>query len=213
LAVLGGGWFVAPDGRVSANSPAGVAALSLAASWIGTIAPPGVLNYQEEDAREAFESGDAVFLRNWPYVWTLVTSEGSPVRGQVGRASLPAGGTLGGWSLAVAGASRHPRAAVSLVAYLASAPQQKLHAQLMGLNPTLPELYDDPVLRPEIGPLRPIFENAIARPSRVTGPRYPRVSAEIWEAVHSALSGQTTPALALERLQSALERIGGPGRW
>ena len=48
------------------------------------ISPEGVLTYQEEEARHAFQEGKAVFMRNWPYAWNLLQEEKSPVRGKVG---------------------------------------------------------------------------------------------------------------------------------
>ena len=64
VASYGGGNFVQPDGSIEINNPQAAEALKMAASWIGTISPKGVLNYKEEDARGVFQSGNAVFMRN-----------------------------------------------------------------------------------------------------------------------------------------------------
>ena len=127
---FGGGSIVAADGHVDVDNPRAVAALRMARGWVGTISPPGVLNYGEEEARGVFQSGSAAFMRNWPYAWALAQGEGSPVRGKVGVAALPAGpggrsvGTLGGWQLAVSKYSAHPKQAASLVLYLTSRAEQ-----------------------------------------------------------------------------------------
>lgn len=223
LASRNAGTIVEPDGRISVNNPAAAEALDLAGSWIGTIAPQGVLNYAEEDARGVFQSGNAVFMRNWPYAWPLVNAEDSAVRGQVGVAALPRGGpeghhvgTLGGEQLAVSRYTERAEAAISLVRYLASQREQKRRAIIGGFNPTMPALYEDPdvlAASPFFGDLYDTFVNAVPRPAAVAGPRYNQVSAEFWNAVHAVLSGQSEAGQALVRLERTLERISRGGRW
>src|SRR3712207_8995832 len=60
-----------------------------------TLFRSGVLNYDEEETLKIFQSGDAVFMRNWPSAWPLVNAEDSRVRGMVGIAVLPKGGPDG----------------------------------------------------------------------------------------------------------------------
>jgi trehalose/maltose transport system substrate-binding protein len=84
-----GGTIVDPDCRVTDDNPKAVEALTWAASTVGTIAPEGVLSYMEEESRGVFQSGNAVFMRNWPYAWALAQAEDSPIRGKVGTAALP----------------------------------------------------------------------------------------------------------------------------
>jgi len=105
---FGGGEIVAEDGSITINNEKAAAALDLAATWIGDIAPEGVLNYAEEEARGVFQSGNAVFMRNWPYAWSLGNADDSSIKGNIGVSALPKGGgegkntgVLGGWQLAV----------------------------------------------------------------------------------------------------------------
>jgi trehalose/maltose transport system substrate-binding protein len=220
---FGGGAIVDASGKVTVDNPKAVQALKLAASWIGTIAPQGVLNYAEEEARGAFQSGNAVFMRNWPYAWALANSKDSPVKGKVGVAALPRGGTdgkhtgtLGGWHLAVNKYSAHPKEAVDLVLYLTGPEEQKRAALVASLNPTIKGLYDDPEIlkaNPFFGDLVETFRSAVARPSRVTGERYNQVSSEFWNGVHATLSGQGTAEANLTRVQRTLERLSRGGRW
>src|ERR1700753_3042502 len=89
--------------------------LAMLKSWVGTITPPGVLNYQEEECRNDFQVGRAAFQRNWPYVWALANGDQSAVKGQVGVAYLPEGegpnashaACLGGWQLMLSAYSKH----------------------------------------------------------------------------------------------------------
>jgi trehalose/maltose transport system substrate-binding protein len=220
---FGGGGIVSPDGEVTVNNPDAVAALSLAASWVDDISPPGVLNYDEEAARGVFQSGKAVFMRNWPYAWALANSEDSAIRGKVGVVALPKGGpegkttgTLGGWNVAVSRYSKHPDLAIELALYLTSQAEQKRRAIAASYNPTYPALYKDPdvlAANPFFGKLYDTFANAVARPSAVTGDDYNRVSAAFWTAVHGTLAGEQPAEAALAGLERSLKRIGRRARW
>src|SRR5690606_12242894 len=50
ISSFGGGQIVDPDGSITAGNEEAEKAVELAASWIGTITPQGVLNYSEEEA-------------------------------------------------------------------------------------------------------------------------------------------------------------------
>ncbi|WP_110685474.1 ABC transporter substrate-binding protein [Salinicola aestuarinus] len=212
-----GGTIVDDDGEITVNNPQAVEALSLAAGWIEAISPRGVLNYTEEEARGVFQSGNALFMRNWPYAWDLVQSEQSSIRDRVEVAPLPTGGedgqsagVLGGWNLAVSRYSEDPEMAADLVAFLTSADEQKRRAIEGAYNPTMPALYqDDEVLAavPFFGTLYETFTSAVPRPSAVTGDNYPRVSNAFFNTVHEVLSGNAAADQGLESLQSELERI------
>ncbi|GGG35917.1 sugar ABC transporter substrate-binding protein [Caldovatus sediminis] len=219
----GAGTIVAPDGAITVNNPRAAAALARAASWVGTIAPRGVLNYAEEEARGVFQSGNAVFMRNWPYAWGLVNAADSPVGGAVGVAMLPRGGpegshaaALGGEQLAVSRYSRSREAAIDLVRHLTGRAEQKRRAIAGGFNPTIEALYQDPEVlaaNPFLRELHGAVVNAVARPSGVAGARYNQVSAEVWNAVHAVLSGRSEAGAALQRLERTLERVSRGGRW
>jgi trehalose/maltose transport system substrate-binding protein len=223
IASYGGGTIVDDEGRVTVNNPRATEALSLAGSWVGRIAPPGVLNYAEEEARGAFQSGRAVFMRNWPYAWALANTPDSPVKGKVGTAPLPAGGpdgrhtsTLGGWQLAVSRYSAVPEAAVDLVRYLTGPAEQKRAALESSLNPTIPALYGDREIiqaNPFMARLADVIRRAVARPARATGRRYNQVSTETWSAVHDTLAGRGAAGANLARLERTLTRLRRDGRW
>jgi trehalose/maltose transport system substrate-binding protein len=217
IASRGGGHIVEPDGAISVDNPRTARALTDAAGWVGVISPRGVLNYAEEEARGVFQSGHAVFMRNWPYARALAESKGSPVRGLVGVAELPGGvGTLGGAQLAVSRYSRHPALAASLVMALTGRAEQKRRALAGGFNPTLPALYRDPEIRranPYYEVIARALAHAVARPAAVTGMRYNRVSSAFSNAVHAVLAGQADAATALHSLEGNLMRISRGGRW
>jgi len=222
LAARGAGTVIDSSGRITVNTPAAERAIALAASWVGTISPRGVLNYTEEEARALFQSGQAVFMRNWPYARALLEAPGSPVRGQVGIATLPAGpdghpaAVLGGQQLAVSRYSREPEAATALALFLASRAEQKRRAIAGGYPPTQPALYEDPDIlaaSPLFTVLAQALGSAVARPSAVVGPGYNRVSHAFANAVHAALAGQSDAATSLRVLERQLRRLKLRGGW
>jgi trehalose/maltose transport system substrate-binding protein len=223
VASEGGGTIVPEEGRATIDNPAAVRAVARAAGWVGSISPPGVLNYAEEEARGVFQSGNAVFMRNWPYAWSLAQGTDSRVRDKVGVAPLPGGtggrsvAALGGWQLAVSRYSRHPAIATALVRYLTSAAEQKRRAIRGSFNPTIPALYQDPEIlaaAPFFADLVTIMQTAVARPSAITGSKYNQVSHAFWSAVHQVLSGRLTAADSLNALQRRLDRLSRGGkRW
>jgi trehalose/maltose transport system substrate-binding protein len=212
-----GGTVVEQDGGVSINNPRAIEAIDAAAGWVDTITPPGVLNYTEEESRGVFQSGNAVFMRNWPYAWSLAQSEESQVRGKLGVTVLPKGGgdgrhvgTLGGWQLSVSKYSKHPELAANLVMFLVSRQEQKRRAVEGSYNPTIATLYQDPEVlaaNPFFGELFDTFVNAVPRPSTLTGAKYNKVSKEFWNAVHSVLSGRMSAGESLAKLDSTLRRL------
>ncbi|MBK8185113.1 MAG: ABC transporter substrate-binding protein [Candidatus Competibacteraceae bacterium] len=223
IASYGGGTVIGADGAITLDNPLVVMALARAASWIGTVAPPRVLSFNEEDARQTFQLGNAVFMRNWIYAWALVNGQGSPVAGKVGVAPLPRGGmkgmsasTLGGWQLAVSKYSKNPAVAAELVRYLTGEAVQKQRALIGSYAPTLMQLYDDPELaatQPIFSSLRPILDNAVARPATRTGDSYMAVTTHFWEVVHAVLGGRGSAITNLSGLQEQLRLLKTRGNW
>lgn len=213
----GGGNIVDDKGNITVNNPKAAKALNTAASWIGTIAPTGVLNYGEEDARGVFQSGNAVFMRNWPYAWSLGNGKDSKIAGKIGVSALPKGGadgknaaTLGGWQLAVSKYSKHPKEAADLVMYMTSKEIQKERAIKGSYNPTIPALYQDKdvlAAAPFFGDLYNVFTSAVPRPATATGLKYNEVSAAFWNATHDVLSGKEKAETSLGKLEGKLKQI------
>jgi trehalose/maltose transport system substrate-binding protein len=215
----GGGQIVEPDGTISINNPAAAAALDQAASWVGTISPDGVLSYQEEEARGLWQTGNAVFMRNWPYAYGLGNGDDSAVKGLFGVAPLPSAGgdttsaaTLGGWNIAVSKYGDNQEAAISLALYLAGPEAQKQRAINESNLPTIMSLYDDADIaaaQPIIPQWKDVFLAAVPRPSAPTLGNYNEVSSLFWSAVHEVLSGSATSAEALEILEADLQDLKG----
>jgi len=116
---------VGPDGAI--RDPAAVAAaLQTLVDGLqnsGPIPVSEVSSYQELQSYQAFAGGHAVFMRNWPIYYNLLTdpqSGSSLAAGKIGVAPLPFPSVLGGQDLAISTSSAHPAEALQVVEFLTS---------------------------------------------------------------------------------------------
>jgi len=220
IASNAGGSVIEPDGTITVNNANAIEIVDLAASWVGTISPPDVTAFAEEDTRAIWQAGNAAFLRNWPYAYTLGQNPGSPIAGLFGVGSLPAGSaagsapaaTLGGFQLAVSRYSEHPDLAATVALFLASYEEQKIRAIEGSVSPTIMALYEDDDVLAAVPILASFFDayvNAVARPSTVSAPQYVAVSTAFFSAVHSVLTGTQGAADAFESLADDLQALTG----
>lgn len=212
-----GGAILDETGRVVVDSPAAVAALTYMRDGIHAdgFVPPAVLTWQEEQSRFAFQSGQAVFMRNWPYAYSLLQDEAqSSVAGRVGVTAMPSGpagaptAALGGSALAINAHSDQPDAAYALIEFLLQPEQMIERARVAGQFPTRPALYDTPALNqalamPAADALR-VIERAVSRP--VT-PVYNQLSEILQISLHRALTRQQEPRAALEDAATAMRAL------
>jgi trehalose/maltose transport system substrate-binding protein len=213
----GGGTIVDPDKKVTINNPKAIKALETARSWVGTIAPVGVTTYGEEEARNIWQAGNAAFMRNWPYAYALGQDPKSVISGKFDITVLPKGGEdgknaacLGGWQLMVSAYSKAPDAAADLVKFLVSSDEQKKHSIALSQLPTLPALYTDPDVlakNPFFKNALPVLENAVARPSTVTGVDYNQLSTSFFQNVNQVLTGTKSAQQAVSAVESVAKRI------
>ena len=220
-----GGQIIDDRGEVVVNRPEAVRALEFMRDELyrTRVAPLDVLTWHEEEARFAFQNGNAVFMRNWPYpVAAMSDTAQSKVAGKFAVSPMPASGTapaghstaaLGGAQLAINAYTEFPDAAYKLIAYL-TAPEQMLErAQTVGQYPTRPALYDDARLKSAIAiPLdnaRRAIESATPRP--VT-PIYTELSEILQIELHRALVRQAAPRAALDaaaaKINALIKRTG-----
>jgi trehalose/maltose transport system substrate-binding protein len=223
VASYGGGTIVDEKGNITIDNPKAAAALTEAASWVNKISPQGVLSYDEESSRGTFEAGNAVFLRNWSYVWGTSQTAGGKLVGKVGVTALPVGaegekssGCAGTAHISVSKYTKHKAAAVSLVRYLTGAAEQKRRVVEAAYNPTLAPLYQDPDVLKAIPFLQDAikgFGESVARPSSVTGSSYNKVSQAFYTEVHAVLAGEKTADVALKDLAAELAKIKKKSKW
>ncbi len=211
----GGGAIVSADGEIQVNNPSTIAAFERAAGWIGTISPPGVTTYIEDDSRALWIAGNAAFLRMWPGAYgSSLTSEA--IAGNFAVAPLPAGdsgagaSTLGGWEIGVSRYSAHPEAAAAFAVFMTGKENAKYYAIDSTFPPAILELYSDPDLLAAVPYAQPgIVEITTPRPSSVTAEKYNELSVLYFTAVHSILTGEQDAATALELLELDIEALLG----
>jgi trehalose/maltose transport system substrate-binding protein len=215
----GGGNIIEPDGTVSVNNENAIASFERAAGWVGTISPEGVTTYMEEDSRGVWQSGNAAFHRNWPYVYSLSQADDSIIKDLFTLSVIPTGtgegaqnaDTLGGWQMMVSKFAQSPDAAVEFCKYITSLNLQKSYALERSLLPTIGALYEDAdvlAANPYYAELLPVFSGgAVARPSTVSADLYNDVSTAYYTAVYEILTGQAEAAGRVEDLEGELEDI------
>jgi multiple sugar transport system substrate-binding protein len=210
-----GGSVLDKDGKPSLNTPEAEAGLNnLVEAFKNGNIPAEAITYQEEESRRAFQDGKLLFLRNWPYVYNLATTEGSSkVKDVLGMAALPGkdgpgASSLGGHSAAVSVYSDHKATSLDFVKFLVEEEQQKFFATQGSLAPVLGDLYEDQELvakLPYLPVLKTSIENAVPRP--VT-PFYPAVTKAIQDNAYAALKGEKPAKDALSDMQKSIETAG-----
>src|SRR5918997_1423144 len=212
-------------GVLDPNDPAkGIVGSPEAASGLETwrsmiedgVSPQAVLQYQEDPSYGAFLRGDAVFLRNWPYVYAI---SGDPEQSdikpeQVGVSEIPvsegnpSSSTLGGWNFFINATSDKQEEAWEFIKFMSSEEQQKVNAIEGGKNPTRRSLYEDQEILNKIPVARlgkeAIIQNAEPRP---VSPVYSDMSLEMAEQFNAALGGDVSPEQAAQTLQNNLQQI------
>jgi multiple sugar transport system substrate-binding protein len=202
--------------KVLVDSPQAIAGLATERSMITDgISPETVTVYKEDESAGPFLNGDAVFLRNWPYVYALIGTPDYPnlKPEQVGVSELPSSdgkpgnGTVGDQPLYISASSKHPDAAWKFIEFLTAPEQQRLRALEGAYLPTRSDLYDDPEIQDSV-PVVALAKEALqhTRP-RPVSPYYSDMSLEMQEQFYASLKGETTPEEAARTLKSELENI------
>jgi len=191
---MGGDWINAETREVLLESPEAVKAVEFLKSTIGTISPPAVTTYVEEDTRNIFQNGRAVFLRNWPYVWTLIEKRGDGIKDKVGVTSMvhapgrSSAATLGGWGFAISSYCQNPERAWEFVEFITRAEQLKQVQERQGRIPSRKSQIPAEFLQ--------VLQNARSRPSI---PEYAQASDILQRWISAALTRGVSPAKAVQQ--------------
>jgi multiple sugar transport system substrate-binding protein len=207
-----GGSVLDDQGKPSLNTPEAKAGLeNLVKAYADGNIPQEAITYQEEESRRAFQSGNLLFHRNWPYIYSLITTEGSSaVKDKFAMAPLPGkdgpgASSLGGHNAAISVYSKNKATALDFIKYIETEENQKFFANQASLAPILTSVYEDKELvakLPYLSVLQTSIQNAVPRP--VT-PFYPAVTKAIQENAYAALKGEKPVETALSDMQKSIE--------
>ncbi len=203
--------------KVIVGSPEAASGLETWNSMIEEGASPqAVLQYKEDEAHGAFLRGDAIFMRNWPYVYALLgnpqESEIKPE--QVGVAPIPvsqgnqSSSTLGGWNFFINAASDKQEEAWEFIKWITAPEQMKFNALEGGKLPPRLSLYEDQEVLQKV-PVAQLGKEAIIGNSepRPVSPYYSDMSLKLAEQFNASLAGEVSPEQATQTLQSELQEI------
>ena len=210
-----GGVVVGDDNKPNVNTPQAKQGLDfLVNGFKSGLIPKDASTFQEEPSRRAFEKGDLVFNRNWPYQYAL-SSKAPKIKGKFDVAPLPGltgpgAPTLGGHNLAISQFAKNKATGLDFIKYLTSEQVEKTNLLATSEAPTLASLYGDPELLKKY-PYLPILKasllNAKPRPKAV---RYGDVTTAIQVEAYAAITGKKTSQQALSDLQAKLGQLIQP---
>jgi multiple sugar transport system substrate-binding protein len=207
-----GGSIISDDGKkATANSQEVKDVLKFMADGIKSgAAPKAVTTYKEEESRRAFESGNATFMRNWPYAYAL--GKDSKIADKFDIATFPGfagqegAGVLGGYNLGISAYSKNPEGALAFIEFATKADQQKIQVTEASLPAVVASVYDDPEVKkamPFADQLRTAIEQAQPRP---VSPVYPQISEAVYNNVYDALQGNTSPDEAASKMNDEIQK-------
>lgn len=203
-------------GQVVLNSPNARGALQFMKDTFekDKISPKGTITYKEEDTRQIFQDGKAVFLRNWPYVWALAQSDDSKIKDKVGVITILPGpqgkkgvGCIGGWNLAISQFSKKKAKAIQFIKFVTSSKQQISRGIKAGQAPSSKSAY----LNKDLLKTNPLYKNFIvavekSRPRPQT-PFYSDLSEILQIYVSKALSDQMSVEEALATAEKEIKKL------
>lgn len=181
------------------ETEAGVRALAdgFAQGWI----PREAGDYDEPASLDAFKSGGALFMRNWPYAGPVLNIPGSQVIGKWDEVALPWPSALGGWNLAVSRCSANQRTAREFIKFLTADDNQRRMVELAGWAPTSRALYEEPGLVP-----RALRDSLLTARVRRPSPHYDELTSVMQENLHHVLGKPGSVGPSLRQLRDDLAR-------
>ena len=209
------GGIVIEDDLVTINSPESIEGLQQLVDIVNSdVASMDVLNFQEEDARIAFQDNNALFMRNWPYAHSRMAASGSGISGKYAIAPLPIGpngnisrGTLGGFGYMINSRTKNRDLAGEFIRWMTSYETQYNDARLSVALPARKKIYDDTKLLGDnlwFKELKAIVANSGIRP---VSPSYSAISESMQINFNNAVRRRISAKAAIENIESNMIHI------
>ena len=212
-----GGFWIKPETReVGLDKPAAIDAIKFLLRTIQEkITPLAVTDYDEQVTRRLFQDGDAVFLRNWPTVWSQVNAADSSVRGKIAFTPMVhapgyrGGGCQGGWGLGIAKTTKHPEEALKAIKFFTSTAAQRkfvLESDL-SIMPSRRNLFIDPQIVDRYShypKLLEVIDYSVLRPPI---PLYTEASSILQKYLSAALRGKQNPQAAMQAAANETRKL------
>lgn len=210
-----GGSVLGEDGKPAVNTKEAKEGLNFLVDGLkDKRIPQAAVTYKEEESRRAFQAGELIFHRQWPYIWALAnaTDGSSQVAGKFDVAPLPGKdgpgvSTLGGHNFAISSFAPNKATALDFIEFFTSEKAERSNLLATSQAPTRTALYDDQELLAQFPYLKTLKESILGAVPRPQAVRYGDVTAAIQEAAYGAMSGETSTDDALKELQSKLEEL------
>ena len=207
-----GGDFFDDQNQVIVNSPESVKGLqNLMDGFKDGYIPGDAREWKEEDSRNAFEDGNLVFQRQWPFQYANnLENLGEDKFGVAalpsidGKSYVP---TLGGHYCGVSAFSKNKATALKFIQWWTAKESEQYMLDKQSNAPILGSLYEDAEMiqkYPYLPTLRASLDAAEARPKAVA---YGDVTAAIQDAIYPAIQQQTTAEQAITGLEEALKNL------
>jgi len=205
-------------GNLTVNSDEGVQALQHAVDLIyeHEITPESIPSSGTDGNRQTFQQGNTIFMRNWPYAYSLFQDD-TPVTDKFAVTTMPKAegnpdannSCLGGWSLFINNFSENKAGAQEFANFVATEGAQEILAAEHSRLPVRNSMYEDNYWENSDRD-KPAFLDIFAELLRQTSARpataqYSQFSEIVYTECNRALTRSKSPQQALDDAQSKVD--------
>jgi multiple sugar transport system substrate-binding protein len=213
-----GGRVQNENGTLNVNTEKGIKALQHAKDLIyeHEVTPESVTSEGTDGSRKTFQKGNTVFMRNWPYAYSLFQDD-TPVTDKFAVAAMPKhedypnanNSCLGGWNAFINVNSKNKSATQAMASQMASIEAQEAIAAKHSKLPVRSELYEDGYWsdsefdKPES---LDIFADALRQTrARPAAAKYSAFSSTLYTECNKALKQEKSVEKALNDAQATID--------